>query len=88
MTIEKRKNFIINIIYFALIITIVYIVIKYVLGLVMPFIIGLIVALLLRPVINFASEKLHVHTKAVALNPAVLWRGGLFYVLDRRRGYQ
>ncbi len=75
MTIEKRKNFIINIIYFALIITIVYIVIKYVLGLVMPFIIGFIVALLLRPVINFASENLHVHTKAVAVTLILLFYG-------------
>lgn len=32
MTIEKKKNFIINSIYFALIIAIVFIVIKYVLG--------------------------------------------------------
>jgi len=67
MTIEKKKNFIINVIYFALIIAIVFIVIKYVLGLLMPFIIGSIVALLLRPVINFTSEKLHLHKKAVAV---------------------
>ena len=67
MTIERRKNFIINIIYFALIIAVVYIAIKYVLGLLMPFIIGFIVALLLKLVINFTSEKLHVHKKVVAV---------------------
>ena len=75
MTIEKKKNFIINFIYFALIIAIVFIVIKYVLGLLMPFIIGFIVALLLKPVINFTSEKLHVHKKAVAVVLILLFYG-------------
>jgi len=82
MTIEKRKNFIINIIYFALIIAIVYIVIKYVLGLLMPFIIGFIVALLLKPVINFASEKLHVHKKAVAVALILLFYGTTGFFLS------
>ncbi|MEN3004774.1 hypothetical protein [Dehalobacterium formicoaceticum] len=75
MTIEKKKNFIINFIYFALIIAIVFIVIKYVLGLLMPFIIGFIVALLLKSVINFTSEKLHVHKKAVAVVLILLFYG-------------
>jgi sporulation integral membrane protein YtvI len=82
MTIEKRKNFIINIIYFALIIAIVYITIKYVLGLVMPFIIGFIVALLLRPVINFASEKVHVHKKIVAVALILLFYGAAGFFIS------
>jgi sporulation integral membrane protein YtvI len=72
---EKRKNFIINIIYFTLIIAIVYIAIKYVLGLVMPFIIGFIVALLLKPAIYYVSEKLHVNKKAVAVAVILLSYG-------------
>jgi len=73
MTIEKRKNFIINICYFALIIAIVYIAIKYVLGLVMPFIIGFIVALLLKPVIYFVSEKSHINKKVAAVTIILLF---------------
>jgi sporulation integral membrane protein YtvI len=82
MIIEKRKNFIINIIYFVLIIAIVYIVIKYVLGLVMPFIIGFIVALLLKPIINFVSAKLHVHKKAVAVALILLSYGAAGFFLS------
>ncbi len=41
----------------------------------MPIIIGFLVALLLRPVINFASENLHVHTKAVAVTLILLFYG-------------
>lgn len=58
-----------------MIIFIVFIVIKYVLGLLMPFIIGFIVALLLKPVIDFTSEKLHVHKKAVAVVLILLFYG-------------
>ena len=41
----------------------------------MPFIIGFRVALLLKPVINFISEKLHVHKKAVAVVLVLLFYG-------------
>jgi len=75
MTLEKRKSFIINVIYFALIIAIVYITIKYVLGLFMPFIIGFIVALSLKPSINFLSGKLRIHKKIVAIVLVLLFCG-------------
>ncbi|HWR23413.1 MAG TPA: sporulation integral membrane protein YtvI [Feifaniaceae bacterium] len=65
--IEKRKNFIINVLYAALIIAIVYISIKYLLGLLLPFLIGFTVPMLLKPAINFVSEKLHLHKKTVAI---------------------
>lgn len=91
MTIDQKKNFIINMMYFALIAGIVYIFIKHVLILVMPFIIGFLVALLLRPVIKLASNKFHVPNKigAVALvllsyagvSALVSWIGMRFVVL-------
>jgi len=81
-TIEKKKNFIINVIYVALIIAIVFIVIKYVLGLLMPFIIGFIVALLLKPLINFTSKKFHVHKKAVAVVLILLFYGAAGFFLS------
>lgn len=91
MTINQKKNFIINIIYITLIVGIVYIFIKHVLILVMPFIIGFLVALLLRPVIKLVSDKFHVPNKiaAVALvllsyigiSSLVWWVGVRFVVL-------
>ncbi len=65
--VEKRRSFIINTIYFAIIIGIVYIALKYALGLFMPFIVGLIVASLLKPAIKILSDKLQIPKKIVAL---------------------
>jgi sporulation integral membrane protein YtvI len=82
MIVEKRKNFIINVIYFALIIAIGYIAIKYALGLLMPFVIGFIVALLLKPVINFVSEKWRIHKKAAAVILILLFYGAAGFSLS------
>jgi sporulation integral membrane protein YtvI len=67
MTIEQKKNFIINFIYLAMVIGIIYIFIKHIFVLIMPFLIGFIVALLLRPAINFTAEKFHIPHKAAAV---------------------
>ena len=75
MTIEKKKNFIIDVIFFALIFVTVYIAIKYLFGLLMPFIIGFLVAFLLKPAINFTFLKLHVHKKAAAVALILLFYG-------------
>lgn len=73
MAIEKRKAFIINITYFALIIAIVYIALKYALGLLMPFLIGFLVAFLLKRVINFIAKKTRIPRKAVAVFSVLLF---------------
>jgi sporulation integral membrane protein YtvI len=80
MIIDNRRNFIINVIYFALIIAIAYIAIEYMLGLLMPFIVGFIIALLLKPVINFTSGKLHVHKKAAAVTMILLAYGAAGFI--------
>jgi predicted PurR-regulated permease PerM len=67
MTIEQKKNFIINIIYLGIITGIIYIFIKHIFVLIMPFLIGFIVALLLRPAIHFTAEKFHIPHKAAAI---------------------
>ena len=77
MTISQKKNFIINMMYFALIAGIVYIFIKHVLILVMPFIIGFLVALLLRPVIKLVSNKFHVPNKIAAVALVLLSYAGV-----------
>jgi len=67
MTIKNKKNFIINFIYFLLILTIIYIGVKYALGLIAQFLIGFFVASLLKGSINFISAKLRVSRKVVAV---------------------
>jgi sporulation integral membrane protein YtvI len=56
--IEKRKHFIINTIYWAIILVIIYLIFKYLVNLVMPFVIALIVAWALRPLSKFFKRKL------------------------------
>jgi len=76
MTIEKRKNFIINMIYFALIITMIYFTVQYAFGLMMPFVIGFIVSFLLNPAINYLSMKLRTPKKIVAVVLVLLLYAG------------
>lgn len=67
MSIEKRKQFIINVSYFLIIIGIAYIVIKYLLGLVTPFLVGFVVAVMLQKVINTLAVKLRLPKKLSAV---------------------
>jgi len=79
-TMEKRRYFIINVIYVTLIIAIVYFLIRYALGILMPFMIGFVVALLLKPIINFVSGKLRIPRKVAAVFLVLLTYGaaGIF----------
>jgi sporulation integral membrane protein YtvI len=61
MTIEKRRQFIINFLYFAIILGIAIFLTRYALGVLMPFLIALIVSLLLRPLVQFLRDKVHLH---------------------------
>lgn len=57
MKLEKRRQFIINFLYFAIILGIVILLARYALGVVMPFLIALLVSLLLKPAVSFFHEK-------------------------------
>lgn len=59
MNIEKRRNFIVNTFYCAIIIVIFYLFLKYALGLFFPFMVGLFIAMLLQRPLAFISK----HTK-------------------------
>ncbi|HRX59100.1 MAG TPA: sporulation integral membrane protein YtvI [Eubacteriales bacterium] len=76
MEIEKRKRFIVNFLYFAIILGIVIVLTRYALGMLMPFLVALLVSLLLKPVVRFLREKWHLH-KGIAGVLVVL----LFYTL-------
>ena len=67
MEIEKKRKFIINILYFAIILAIVWVILEWGLSLIMPFIIAFLISWALQRPIRFLSEKLRVHKKILAL---------------------
>jgi len=58
MKLEKRKQFIVNFLYFAIIICIIILLTRYALGALMPFFIAFLIALLLKPAVSFFHDKL------------------------------
>lgn len=68
MTTEKKRDFLINLTYAAVIILLVYFFLKYAINWIMPFVIAFIVSALLYPLIKLLSKKLKLqkHTKPVA----------------------
>jgi sporulation integral membrane protein YtvI len=82
MPIQKRKEFIISVVYFALIAVMVYLSIKYLLGLLFPFIIGLGVAALLYPATRAVSKWANIPRKIVAVLFVVLFYAALCFVFS------
>jgi len=82
MLIEKRKQFIINVVYFGLIAVMGYLSIKYLLGLLLPFIIGLGITGLLNPIIRVAAKKSHIPRKIVAILFVILFYTILGFVFS------
>ncbi len=54
---EKKRKFIINVIYIAIVIALFYLFMKYAFGLLLPFVIALFVAYLLQHPVNFICKK-------------------------------
>ena len=67
MSVERRKDFIINVSYFVIVATIFYVVVKYLFGLVAPFAVGFLVAAVLQKTIRFLSRKLRLPKKLAAV---------------------
>lgn len=67
MEIEKRRKFIINFMYFAIIIAIAWAVLEWGMSLIMPFIIAFVISWLLQRPIRFLAGKLHIHKKLIAI---------------------
>lgn len=80
-TLDKKKVFIINVLYFALGAALLYFSVKYVLAWILPFIIGFFVALLLRPLIRFLSEKCRIPHKVAVIILAVLFYAVVGFLL-------
>ena len=66
MSIEKKKDFIINVIYIIAVGSIVYGIFKYAIPWLMPFVIGFSVAFILKPAITLVSDKYKINRKLVA----------------------
>ncbi len=66
MDIEKRRSFIINFVYFAIIVGIIYFSLKYLVIWFMPFIIGFSIAFLMNPFINWTVKKTHIKRSPIA----------------------
>ena len=57
MQLEKRKKFIVNFLYFAIILGAIVLLTRYALGVLMPFAIAALVSLMLKPAVAFFNEK-------------------------------
>ena len=73
MKLEKRKQFIVNFLYFAIILGVVVLLTRYALGVLMPFIVALLVSLLLKPAVAFFNEKLKLPRSIVGILLVVLF---------------
>lgn len=67
MKLEKRRQFIINFLYFAIILGIIILLARYALGVLMPFLIALLVSLLLKPAVGFLHNKLKLPRSVVGI---------------------
>lgn len=82
MNLEKQKAFIIHVIYFAIILGLVYIGIKYFLPLLMPFVIGLIIAVVFRKLIDLIEKKLHIKRAFVSIFILLVFYGVLVLLIS------
>ena len=82
MNLEKKKAFVLNVIYIAFILGLGYIIIKYVLPLLMPFVIGLIIAMTFRKLIDFIEKKTRIKRSFVAIIILIIFYGVLVFILS------
>ena len=73
MKLEKRKQFIVNFLYFAIILGVVILLTRYALGALMPFVVALLVSLLLKPGVSLFHEKLKIPRSIAGIVLVVLF---------------
>ena len=64
---DGRKRFLINILFWAAIIALIYVIFKYLLPFLMPFFIAALIAIFTRPLARLISRKTHIKLNIVAL---------------------
>ena len=70
--IDRRKNFLVNFAYVALLVLTYYFFVKYALGYIFPFLIAALLAVALQRPIRFLSKKLRTKKKAAISGALVL----------------
>lgn len=73
MSIEKRRAFLINFVYFALIIGAVFVLVRYGMPMLAPFVIALVISYLLQKPIRWLVRRLHLPGKAAAIFAVLLF---------------
>ena len=75
MNTEKRRAFLINFAYFAVIFLLVFALLRYGISMVTPFVIAFIIAFILKRPIRFLRERLHIPGKLAAVLAVILFYG-------------
>lgn len=70
--IEKQKNFIIRVLFIALVLALAYLVVEYAITWVMPFLLGFLVALMFQPLIRLLHEKAKINKRLGAFLVVIL----------------
>ena len=83
-TTDKRRKFIINVVYWAIIAGITYLIFRYLLNLLLPFVIALLVAWLLRPLSRLYRQRAPKVASALIIVTVLLFY--LLLVHDRELG--
>ena len=85
---QKRRQFIINFLYFGIIFMLAFVLLKYGLPMVSPFAAGFVIACILRKPVLFLAEKLPLSQKAAAVLTVLLFYCtiGILFFSDRRQG--
>ncbi len=79
--VAKRRSFIINIAYLALILVLAFLFLEYALGWIMPFLLGFIIAAALRPLIRLVSQKTKIPKRVCAFFLVLLGYGLVGFLL-------
>lgn len=87
MRIEEKREFIIDVAYYSIILILAYLIIKYFLGVLFPFVLGFFIAFALRPLIKWVHKKTKVNNKLISLIILLLFYTligtGLFFMTIR-----
>lgn len=72
MNLQKRKNFIINIIYFSIIAALIYFAVKFLSSYLTPFLIGIFASFIVQRPANFINKKLRIPKGAITIILVIL----------------
>lgn len=72
-SVEKKRKFIINVVYFALIALMIYFAFKYVMAALTPFVLAFIIAAILRPVVRFIKNKMKFKARIASTAVVILF---------------